>query len=161
LFNAHFKKHKIMSDITNLLESAQKEREAKKAKADKEYAKLEAEILIKVKSNLAATLTEALGIYETIPANVRNGILSDAAFLPILKSFGLKKAKTTQTKKASKPKVTDEAIVAYLSSERTTGEVKTHFDFSAVTVGKRLADLVKAGTVSMRKEHTSKFWKKV
>lgn len=124
----------------------------------------EAELLSKVKDELYEKLKELLPIYRamgTVP-------WKEKRFVRVLDALWL----TSQTQKGStvaakqriagaRSKVSDDDILAFLSSEKSTGEVVKHFKVSAVTASIRLGKLAKAKKISARKEGTSKVWKKV
>jgi hypothetical protein len=150
------------NDITSQLEASHKEFEAKKLELEKQYAKQKAGLLKKVELELLDAFCKVVRTYKAIPEEDRAMVYSDAALALVIKELDLNhvKAKKAKKQRTAAPKVNDDEILSYLGSETTTGDVAEHFRWSAVTVGKRLADLLKAKKVSVRKDGTRKLWKK-
>lgn len=123
----------------------------------------EAELLSKVKDELYEKLKEIIPIYRAMGT----APWKEKRFIRVLDALWLtsqtQKVSTVAVKKVSgaRSKVADDDILAFLSSEKSTGEVVKHFKVSAVTASIRLGKLAKAKKISARKEGTSKVWKKV
>ncbi|HOX55567.1 MAG TPA: hypothetical protein P5205_05800 [Candidatus Paceibacterota bacterium] len=152
-----------IANTAALLESAQKDFEAKKQQLEADFLKRKSELLQKVKAQLAESLAEAAKVFAAIPENAREGVYSEAEFAKLLDALGLQQGGGQKPRKQRQrtPRVADEQILGYLSAERKTSDVEKHFKLSAVTIGKRLGDLLKAKQVTVRREGTSKLWKKV
>lgn len=130
--------------------------ETQLAQAQKEFEKAKASILNGARTKLESSLNKALADYEAIPDGERDGILS--GFTDILKAFGLTHRQARKQKAPSK--FTDDQLLAFLASERTTREIIEHFDSTNITIKKRLKALVASKKVTEEKRKTSKFWKK-
>lgn len=130
---------------------------------EQNYKSQRAELLDKVKVQLAAVLSDALKLYSQIPPDVRQGVFSEDVFTKILGNFGLVQGKSKSVKKSrtATPKVEDNDILTFLDTQKTTGEVEAHFKLSAVTVSKRLKALKEKNQVTMEPQGTKKLWKRV
>ena len=70
--------------------------------------------------------------------------------------------KKSQQNKPAGLQVLDADILGYLTTERTTGDVRAHFFLS--TASKRLNELLRARKVTMRKDDSDRrknYWKAV
>jgi hypothetical protein len=150
--------------IANLLDRTQQQFEAKKAALEKQFDEKRSALLGKVKVELVGALVAARKIYDSIPKDAREDVLSESSIAKVLKSFG-SPAKSREAGKPRKPRkgnVLDADYLGYLQTERSTGDVADYFKVSAVTVSNRLGALLKAKKVTMRKDtedKRKKFWK--
>jgi DNA-binding transcriptional ArsR family regulator len=156
----------MSANITSLLKKTEEEYEAKRAELESLYAKKRSEVLRKVTSDLAGAFATVIKVYDSIPKEERQNVLSDSLFTDALKHLGLslKDGKGPRAQKAgagARAKVSDEAILKFLDKERQTSEIGAEFSLSAVTVSKRLNALLGAKSVSVRKDGVKKFWKAV
>jgi hypothetical protein len=154
-----------MTTISNLLDAEQKEFEAKKLELEKQFEKRKSDLLVKVKLELANALTKALKVFQDIPADVRGSVLSDAAFAPIFKDFGLKygKVKRGSKGKGGSPavKVTGDMVLTYLSDgPKSVKDIIANFKSTNITIGLRLKELLKEKKVTFKKDGTSKIYSK-
>jgi hypothetical protein len=129
---------------------------------EERYQRRTKELIGDTKVKLADALTAALNIFNTIPSNYRKEVLKDAAISGMFKSFSATpvKAKVRATSSTSRSNVSDDDVLFYLENERTTGEVKEKFGWTAPTVKNRLDKLKLDGKITMRPDKRRKFWKK-
>lgn len=136
--------------------------------ATKEIATLEAqlakarhELLNKQKVALLEGLNSAANLYQNLPEEQQRALLSDTEVASVLGVFGVKNGAKGRTHKTRK---SDDEVLAFLSTERTTGEVEKFAGWSGNTTGKKLGAWLEAKAVTMRRDEEDKkrkLWKKV
>jgi hypothetical protein len=128
------------------------------------YEKQVAEKLGRAKELIKEKLTELVDLIHALPESSRKEVFEKRPNSTLLAKLGLKepaKRKKRRTRKASLQKVSDDEILAYVQTEKTTKQIQDKFNFSSVTVAKRTKQLKSEGKITFRKKSTSKLWKKV
>ena len=152
--------------IVKALQDVEKDFASKKASLERDLKKKTQQVLEKMMTDFARKLREATTHLKLIPKRYRDNIGQQTVvkkFLKLLKVTENSKVvarKTNKTRKQRTPKVLDETITEYLATERATKDVQKHYGWSAVTVSNRLKALLKSQKISVRKDGTSKFWRK-
>jgi hypothetical protein len=148
------------NDLTAQLQDLDKDFAARKAELENQLLKKKGDLIKQAVAEFSEKLEAAVKFLSALPDDYRITVLHAPVVQDSLKLLQIKQGKGTGARKARTPKISDEKILAFLSSDRSTGEVQEHFGWSAVTSGARLKKLLQAKKVSMRKEGTSKFWKR-
>ena len=141
-----------------------------------DYEKQRAEKLKVAKEELFKKVTELRDLCKGLPQEVLTdfkgsrekfnlfgeltNLLVGVPLTPSKKDKKPSKRKKRRTRKANAPKVSDDEILAFLDTEKTTKELQDKFGFSSVTVSKRTKQLKSEGKITVRKDGVKKFWKK-
>jgi hypothetical protein len=164
----------MSANASSLLEQAQKDFEEKKQQLEESFAKKKAELLTKVKTELASALNEVAKIYETIPEDAREGLLAESMYADFLKPLGLMvrtgKGKASQKSKGTGApragRVSDEQILAAIPTKGdgtrpSNQEIAAKVGLSKVSIGGRLKALRAAKKIDSTPDGTSKRWFKL
>jgi DNA-binding transcriptional ArsR family regulator len=149
-------------NVKTLLATAEKDYAAKRAALDAEFTKKRGELLAQVQVKFADAMKAAAALYAELPEGFKEDVYTSDALTSVLNTLGLRAGKAKKARKAGKatPKVEDASILAYLDTEKQTSDIAAHVKLSKLTIGKRLADLLKANKVTVRKDGTAKLWKR-
>lgn len=152
----------MSNTILNQLEQAQKEYEAKKQELQASFEKKRADLLGKVKTELAQALSNAAKIYEAIPDDARGEVWADAMYSTFLTDLRLAPKSAAngkangKTGQGSGKRVSEERLLAFLAKERSTPEISKEFSFK--NPSQRLNGLKDAGKITVREVDGTKLW---
>jgi hypothetical protein len=150
-----------MANIESALAQAEKEYQAEIAKLKAAHEEKKSDLLLKASDDLGKALTGAVDFYNAIPSHVRQNVWSYPSIAKALHGLGLT-AKKAKSKGATRSKVTDEEMLAYLATERSTTDVINNFGQSKITIRNHLNALKDSGKAkNIPKKGRMMFWIKV
>src|SRR5579872_5018993 len=150
--------------IENALIQAEQEHKQKLQAVEDEHHKKIQGLINSAKLKFADALKVAVDRFNIIPADFRQDVLTETGIVSLLKPLMItskkSRANLSGTTRPRRPKVSDEAILAALSSEMIGRAVAAKLGINEALIGKRLEKLQASGKVTMRPEGRSKFWKR-
>lgn len=131
------------------------------AELEKETKKRTEQLLYEAEIQVRQAIEGLKLILRVLPPEARKKLLNPKVVAEIQDLIGTKVETGTGKVETKRTRTTDEEILKYLSSERTTSEILAFFQKTAPFSNARLMPLLKKKKVTMKKSGNKKLWKVV